>query len=102
MTVAVALPAFVQYVVVTSVVPNGLVSLDRLDQNVSPPPDAQFFVWSGLPVLFVTGYTGDATETADFLGHEVLRKPYTLAALAEALSNALNGSSHRGTAEAAE
>ena len=57
---------------------------------------------ASLPVLFVTGYTGDATETADFLGHEVLRKPYTLAALAEALSNALSGSSRRGTAEAAE
>ncbi|MFD2431056.1 ATP-binding protein [Sphingobium scionense] len=55
-----------------------------------------------LPVLFVTGFTGDATDSDDFRGHEVLRKPYTLAALGLALSNALNGSNHPGTAAAAE
>jgi signal transduction histidine kinase len=55
-----------------------------------------------LPVLFVTGFTGDATDSDDFRGHEVLRKPYTLAALGLALSNALSGSNHPGTAAAAE
>ncbi|PHP16574.1 hybrid sensor histidine kinase/response regulator [Sphingobium sp. IP1] len=55
-----------------------------------------------LPVLFVTGFTGDATDSDDFRGHEVLRKPYTLNALGLALSNALNGSNHPGTAAAAE
>lgn len=55
-----------------------------------------------LPVLFVTGYAGDTSEGTDFAGHEVLRKPYTLAALGTALSNALSGSHHPGTAAAAE
>lgn len=55
-----------------------------------------------LPVLFVTGYAGDATASADFVGHEVLRKPYTLMALANALSTALNGSTQSGTVAAAE
>ncbi|CCW16590.1 sensory box histidine kinase [Sphingobium indicum BiD32] len=55
-----------------------------------------------LPVLFVTGYAGDATASADFVGHEVLRKPYTLMALANALSTALNGSNQSGTVAAAE
>ncbi|MBH1999907.1 MAG: response regulator [Sphingomonadaceae bacterium] len=60
-----------------------------------------------LPVLFVTGYAGDTTESADFAGHDVLRKPYTLLALGQALSGALSGqtlseSHHPGTAAAAE
>ena len=55
-----------------------------------------------LPVLFVTGFTRDATDSDDFRGHEVLRKPYTLNALGLALSNALSGSNHPGTAAAAE
>ena len=55
-----------------------------------------------LPVLFVTGYAGDATASADFVGHEVLRKPYTLMALANALSSALSGSNQSGTVAAAE
>ncbi|WIW87451.1 ATP-binding protein [Sphingobium sp. V4] len=55
-----------------------------------------------LPVLFVTGYAGDASETADFEGHAVLRKPYTLMTLGQALATALNGSHHPGTAAAAE
>ncbi|MDO7834695.1 ATP-binding protein [Sphingobium sp. HBC34] len=60
-----------------------------------------------LPVLFVTGYAGDGNDSADFEGHAVLRKPYTLAALGQALANvlgdeALNGSPRPGTAAAAE
>ncbi|WP_298397955.1 ATP-binding protein [Sphingobium sp.] len=60
-----------------------------------------------LPVLFVTGYAGDNNDSADFEGHAVLRKPYTLAALGRALETALgdqdiSGSRHPGTAAAAE
>lgn len=55
-----------------------------------------------LPVLFVTGYAGDVSQGADFEGHMVLRKPYTLAALGQALSTALSGSPHPETAAAAE
>ncbi len=55
-----------------------------------------------LPVLFVTGYTGDATESADFGGRTVLRKPYTLMALSAALSHGLSESHRIATAAAAE
>lgn len=55
-----------------------------------------------LPVLFVTGYAGDSNDRADFEGHGVLRKPYTLMALGQALAQALSGSRHPGTAAAAE
>jgi CheY-like chemotaxis protein len=55
-----------------------------------------------VPVLFVTGYAGDIAESSEFGGHEVLRKPYTLMGLSHALSNALSGSRHPGTAAAAE
>ncbi len=40
-----------------------------------------------LPVLFVTGFAGEADANA-FGGHPVLRKPYTLAALARAVVDA--------------
>lgn len=60
-----------------------------------------------LPVLFVTGYTGDGNDSADFEGHQVLRKPYTLMALGQTLSQTLsdqnlNGLRRPGTAAAAE
>lgn len=58
--------------------------------------------FSHLPVLFVTGYTGEATESADFGGHTVLRKPYTLMALSAALAHALNESHRIAAAAAAE
>lgn len=41
--------------------------------------------WPGIAVLFVTGYTGDASEIASFGDHDVLRKPFTLAALDQAI-----------------
>ena len=58
--------------------------------------------WRPLPVLFVTGYAGDVVDSAQFGGHTVLRKPYTLLGLSTALSTALSGSSHPGSAQAAE
>jgi signal transduction histidine kinase/ActR/RegA family two-component response regulator len=41
--------------------------------------------WPQLPVLFVTGYAGDASEVAAFGDHDVLRKPFTLTALEQAI-----------------
>lgn len=41
--------------------------------------------WPGLSVLFVTGYAGDAGEIASFGDHDVLRKPFTLSALDQAI-----------------
>ncbi|MBA3942447.1 MAG: hybrid sensor histidine kinase/response regulator, partial [Sphingopyxis sp.] len=41
--------------------------------------------WPDLAVLFVTGYAGDASEVESFGDHDVLRKPFTLAALDQAI-----------------
>ena len=41
--------------------------------------------WPELSVLFVTGYAGDAGEVAAFGDHDVLRKPFTLTALDQAI-----------------
>ncbi|WP_218844294.1 ATP-binding protein [Sphingopyxis chilensis] len=41
--------------------------------------------WPELSVLFVTGYAGDASEDAAFGDHDVLRKPFTLSALDQAI-----------------
>jgi signal transduction histidine kinase/CheY-like chemotaxis protein len=40
-------------------------------------------------VLFVTGYVGEAGQSDDFSGHEVLRKPFTIAALGAAIGRAM-------------
>ncbi len=40
-------------------------------------------------VLFVTGYTGEIHDAAAFAGHDVLRKPFTIVALAGAVDAAL-------------
>jgi signal transduction histidine kinase/ActR/RegA family two-component response regulator len=47
---------------------------------------------SGISVLFVTGYVGEAGDADDLSGYGILRKPFTVAALASAVSSAL---SHR-------
>ena len=82
----------------------GLIISDVLMPDMTGPEmvkalPAQF---RHLPVLFVTGYAGDVGESADFAGHAVLRKPYTLAALGQALGDALSVSPLPGTAAAAE
>ena len=41
--------------------------------------------WPDIAVLFVTGYAGDASEIESFGDHDVLRKPFTLAALDQAI-----------------
>ena len=40
-------------------------------------------------VLFVTGFVGDGESGDDLVGHDLLRKPFTVAALATAVAQAL-------------
>ncbi|MDX3909114.1 MAG: ATP-binding protein [Sphingobium sp.] len=65
--------------------------------------------YRSIPVLFVTGYAGDIENADMFEGHQVLRKPYTLAVLSRSISEAIGrngpdatGSHPSQTAEAAE
>lgn len=44
-----------------------------------------------IPVIFVTGYAGETADADMFRGHQLLRKPYTLAALTQALTQAATG-----------
>ena len=58
-----------------------------------------------VPVLFVTGYVGETGESDELIGGEVLRKPFTVAALANAVETALgpvSGSRLASADEAAE
>ena len=48
-----------------------------------------------VPVLYVTGYVGEAGDAAGFAGHEILRKPFTVAGLERAVNDALAGRSRR-------
>ncbi|WP_144037964.1 ATP-binding protein, partial [Sphingopyxis sp. KK2] len=41
--------------------------------------------WPDIAVLFVTGFAGDASEVASFGDHDVLRKPFTLTQLDQAI-----------------
>lgn len=41
----------------------------------------------GLPILFVTGYAREAADSGQFSGNAVLRKPFTIAALSDAIEN---------------
>ena len=43
-----------------------------------------------IAVLFVTGYVGEG-EGEDLVGYELLRKPFTVSALAAAVARALSG-----------
>ena len=47
--------------------------------------------WPALPILFVTGYAGDAGEVEAFGDHDVLRKPFTLTALDQAIRRCGDG-----------
>jgi len=56
-----------------------------------------------MAVLFVTGYAGEAGGEAEFGGHHVLRKPFTLAGLAQAIDAAVqDGPTHSPRSIAAE
>ncbi len=54
-----------------------------------------------IAVLFVTGYVGEAGQTDDFAGHEVLRKPFTIAALGHAITQAMDRRGEPPTSQAA-
>ena len=43
---------------------------------------------SDIAILFVTGYVGEG-ETDDLVGYELLRKPFTVGALASSVAAAL-------------
>jgi len=52
-----------------------------------------------LPVLYVTGYAGDAGSAGTFEGHQVLRKPFTLAALERAVAAAVQDTGGTGVGD---
>ncbi len=59
-----------------------------------------------IAILFVTGFVGEAGEAEELTGYDLLRKPFTVSALAEAVANALahrvSGSPRPSASEAAE
>jgi signal transduction histidine kinase/ActR/RegA family two-component response regulator len=62
------------------------------------------YPWIG--ILFVTGYVGESGDAGELAGHDILRKPFTVSALAQAVSAALahrtSGPPPASAAEAAE
>ena len=61
-------------------------------------------LYPALNILFVTGYVGEAGDAADLAGRELLRKPFTVGALARAVAAALGdglSGSHPAAADAA-
>ena len=54
-----------------------------------------------IAVLFVTGYVGEAGQSDDFAGHEVLRKPFTIAALGNAIAQAMDRQGPKPASQAA-
>ncbi|HEX8641354.1 MAG TPA: ATP-binding protein [Allosphingosinicella sp.] len=54
-----------------------------------------------IPILFVTGYVGEAGEADDLIGGELLRKPFTVTGLAHAVETALGRNSLSGSRLAA-
>ena len=59
-----------------------------------------------MAVLFVTGFVGEAGEAEELTGHDLLRKPFTVSALSDAvtaaLSRRISGSRRASATEAAE
>jgi len=58
-------------------------------------------LYPDMRILFVTGYVGEAGDAGDLSGHEVLRKPFTVNALAAAVAVALDGATLSGSRPAA-
>ncbi|ATE66660.1 ATP-binding protein [Rhizorhabdus dicambivorans] len=54
-----------------------------------------------IAVLFVTGYVGEAGQSDDFAGYEVLRKPFTIAALGNAIAQTMDRHGPAPTSKAA-
>lgn len=59
-----------------------------------------------IAILYVTGFVGEAGEGVELSGHDILRKPFTVASLAEAVEatrkRAVSESPHASTRAAAE
>jgi signal transduction histidine kinase/CheY-like chemotaxis protein len=70
----------------------GLIVSDVLMPGVTGPElvAAIHTLHPDLPVLFVTGFAGDVENTEAFGGHEVLRKPFTINGLGEAVERVLD------------
>lgn len=82
----------------------GLIISDVLMPDMTGPEMVRLLPeqFRSIPVLFVTGYAGDISDSAMFEGNMVLRKPYTLAGLSSAVARAISGSPRCETAAAAE
>ncbi|HEX8669557.1 MAG TPA: ATP-binding protein [Allosphingosinicella sp.] len=46
--------------------------------------------WPWIAVLFVTGYVGEAGDADDLSGYDILRKPFTVSGLSDAVATALS------------
>jgi signal transduction histidine kinase/CheY-like chemotaxis protein len=69
------------HLVITDVVMPGMSGPELVAEIETRFPDVR--------VLFVTGYVGDSGDSGIFAGHAVLRKPFTLHALAERVAETL-------------
>lgn len=69
--------------VMTDVLMPGLTGPELIAQITDRHPD--------MPILFVTGFAGEAGGADEFGGHGVLRKPFTIAALERAIAIAVTG-----------
>jgi CheY-like chemotaxis protein len=61
--------------------------------------------WPHIAVLFVTGFVGEAGEAERLAGYDILRKPFTISGLSDAVAAALqriSGSHPASASEAAE
>jgi signal transduction histidine kinase/CheY-like chemotaxis protein len=70
----------------------GLIVSDVLMPGVTGPElvAAIHVLHPQLPVLFVTGFAGDVEDPEAFGGHEVLRKPFTIGGLGDAVTRVLD------------
>jgi len=68
-----------------------LIITDVMMPEISGPELARELAtrYPEIGVVFVTGYVGEAGDADDLSGYDILRKPFTVAALSEAVSNAL-------------
>ncbi|MCA1748326.1 MAG: ATP-binding protein [Parasphingopyxis sp.] len=67
--------------VITDIVMPGMTGLELASELAKSRPD--------LPLFFVTGFAGDGDESEQLSEHEVLRKPFTLSMLADAIDRAM-------------
>ncbi|WP_293881072.1 ATP-binding protein [Sphingomonas sp.] len=70
----------------------GLIVSDVLMPGVTGPElvAAIHILHPQMPVLFVTGFAGDIEDPQAFGGHEVLRKPFTIGRLGDAVARVLD------------